>query len=155
MQTPDNPANPTLYLVFAGYHGQARRGCGDLVAAIASQREAQEAFRRVRMQIPNCEGWAELTAVSASGKVKRLGWFGRDVRLGKSPAAWALEARTPPPKAGPASPRRSWGARRGRSIAEVDRGRRRGPGGNVAATVGAGALPLKSRSKEGGRSNGG
>ena len=79
---------PTLYLLFAGYHGDDRRGSGDLVATLASQREAQEAFRQVRMEIPNRDGWAELTAVSASGQAKALGWFGRSPTAGASPVRW-------------------------------------------------------------------
>ncbi len=81
---------PTVYLLFAGFHGQDRRGTDDLVATLASPREANEAFRQVRLQLPNRDGWAELTSVSAAGVVKHLAWFGRNRSLRKSPAAWAV-----------------------------------------------------------------
>lgn len=81
---------PRLYLLFAGHHDQDRRGSGDLIATWASKHDARQALRQVRMQIPNRDGWAELTAVDAGGKVKRLSWFGRDSRTGQSPAAWAV-----------------------------------------------------------------
>lgn len=86
----DSTEAPTLYLVFAGLHGQSRRGTSDLVATLASQSEAREAFRQIRLQIPDRDGWAELTAVSAGGKAKRLGWFGGDRPPGNSPATWLL-----------------------------------------------------------------
>jgi len=85
--TPD--AIPTVYLLFAGVHGQDRRGTDDLVATLANPREATEAFRQLRLQLSNRDGWAELTAVSA-GNMKRLGWFGRDQPQRSSLAALAL-----------------------------------------------------------------
>lgn len=69
---------PTLYLVFAGLHRDARRGTGDLVAVSASRDEAREAFRAVRLGLTDGEGWAELTAVSDGGGSRRLSWFGVD-----------------------------------------------------------------------------
>ena len=84
---------PTLYLLFAGLHGHDRRGTGDLVATLASPVAAREAFRQVRLQIPDRDGWAELTAVSAGGKAKRLSWFGRDRSIGENPAASFLTGR--------------------------------------------------------------
>jgi hypothetical protein len=69
---------PTLYLVFAGLHRDARRGTGDLVAVSASPEAAREAFRSVRLQLADGDGWAELTAVSDGGKTRRLSWFGTD-----------------------------------------------------------------------------
>jgi len=86
----DSPDAPTLYLLFAGLHGESRRGTSDLVATLASQREAREAFRQIRLQLPDRAGWAELTAVSAGGNAKPLGWFGRDRQTGNNPAAWLL-----------------------------------------------------------------
>src|SRR5688572_19164830 len=69
---------PTLYLVFAGLHHDARRGTGDLVAVSASPEEARQAFRSVRLQLADQDGWAELTAVCDGGKTRRLSWFGTD-----------------------------------------------------------------------------
>lgn len=99
---------PTLYLLFAGLHGQDRRGSGDLVATLASPAEAKEAFRQVRLQLPDRDGWAELTAVSAGGKVKYLGWFGRDRQVGSGPAAWTVAEGKALPPAGPAARARRW-----------------------------------------------
>jgi hypothetical protein len=69
---------PTLYLVFAGLHRDARRGTGDVVTVSASAEEARQAFRAVRLQLPDREGWAELIAVTHGGKARRLSWFGVD-----------------------------------------------------------------------------
>ena len=63
---------PTLYLVFAGLHGEPRRGTGDLVAISASQEEATEAFRAIRLRVADRRGWAELTEVSDGGQARRL-----------------------------------------------------------------------------------
>ena len=68
----------TIYLVFAGLHGDTRRGTGDLVAVSASQEEARQAFRAVRLHVGDRDGWAELTAVTDDGKARRLSWFGVD-----------------------------------------------------------------------------
>ncbi len=69
---------PTLYLVFAGFHTDARQGTGDLVAISASQEEARQAFRSVRLRLADRDGWAELTAVTDGGNARRLSWFGVD-----------------------------------------------------------------------------
>lgn len=69
---------PTLYLVFAGLHRDVRQGTGDLVAVSASQEEARQAFRAVRLRVADGDGWAELTAVTDGGNARRLGWFGVD-----------------------------------------------------------------------------
>lgn len=68
----------TLYLIFAGLHGDTRCGTGDLVAVMASPDEARQAFRAVRLRLTDRDGWAELTAVSEGGKARRMSWFGVD-----------------------------------------------------------------------------
>ena len=78
---------PTLYLVFAGLHHDARRGTGDLVAVSASPEEARQTFRSVRLQLADRDGWAELTAVSDGGKTRRLSWFGTDRWPSRHPLA--------------------------------------------------------------------
>jgi hypothetical protein len=83
MAAPNRPGQqtegpPTLYLIFAGLHGETRRGTGDLVAVAASPDEARQAFRAVRLQLRDRDGWAELTAISEGGKARRLSWFGVD-----------------------------------------------------------------------------
>jgi len=69
---------PTLYLLFAGLHSDARQGTGDLVAITASQEEARQAFRAARLRLADRDGWAELTAVTDGGNARRLSWFGVD-----------------------------------------------------------------------------
>ena len=69
---------PTLYLVFAGFHSDARQGTGDLLAISASQEEARQAFRALRLRLADRDGWAELTAVTDGGNARRLSWFGVD-----------------------------------------------------------------------------
>ena len=71
-------ASPTLYLVFAGLHKDARRGTGDLVAVSSSRENAKATFRAVRLRLADGDGWAELTAVSDDGTTRRLSWFGTD-----------------------------------------------------------------------------
>ncbi len=68
----------TLYLVFAGLHSEPRRGTGDLLAVSASQEEAMQAFRAVRLRVADRDGWAELTEVTDGGTARRLSWFGVD-----------------------------------------------------------------------------
>jgi hypothetical protein len=75
--TPQD-ARPTLYLVFAGLHHDARRGTGDLVAVSPSRENARAAFRAVRLRLADGDGWAELTEVSHDGTARRLSWFGTD-----------------------------------------------------------------------------
>ena len=69
---------PTLYLLFAGFHSDARQGTGDLVAISASQEEARQAFRAVRLRLADRDGWAELTAVTDGGSARRLSGCGVD-----------------------------------------------------------------------------
>ena len=81
MAAVDRPGQQTegpsrLYLIFAGLHGEARCGTGDLVAVAASPDEARQAFRAVRLRLTDRDGWAELTVVSEGGKARRLSWFG-------------------------------------------------------------------------------
>lgn len=109
---------PTLYLLFAGFHGQDRRGTGDLVATLSSPTEAREAFRQVRLQLPDRDGWAELSAVSAGGTVTYLGWFGRDRRVGANPAAWTVaEGKGLVRETRSVARARAWRARAGRTTA--------------------------------------
>jgi hypothetical protein len=67
-----------LYLLFAGHHGEPKRGAGAIVATFSSQDEARAAFRQVRLNLANGEGWAELASVSNAGPVRRLSWFGQE-----------------------------------------------------------------------------
>ncbi len=83
MATPNRPGRQaeepsTLYLIFAGLHGETRCGTGDLVAVAATPDEAREAFRAVRLRLTDRDGWAELTVISEGGKARRLSWFGID-----------------------------------------------------------------------------
>lgn len=90
---PDLADAPTPYLLFAGLHGRDRRGTGDLVATLAFQAAARDAFRQIRFQRPDRDGSAELTAVSAGGRARRLSWFGQERQVGSSRAAWLLANR--------------------------------------------------------------
>lgn len=87
---PREGGRPTLYLVFAGRHGESRRGTGDLVVVTASHEEAREAFRAVRLALADEEGWAELTLVT-DGATRRLSWFGVDRWVRPSPLAALVE----------------------------------------------------------------
>lgn len=82
---------PTLYVVFAGWHTDSRRGTGDIVAVSASQDEARQAFRAVRMRVADRDGWGELTEVTDGGKARRLSWFGVDRWPGANPLAALLQ----------------------------------------------------------------
>lgn len=97
---------PSLYVVFAGWHTDSRRGTGDIVAVSASQEEARQAFRAVRMRVADRDGWGELTEVGGGGKVRRLGWFGVDRWPRANPLAALL--REPGPREGA----RGWRPRR-------------------------------------------
>lgn len=82
---------PTFYLLFAGLHGEPRRGSGDLVATLASQEAARQAFRQIRLHLADRDGWAELAVVSDGGRTRRLSWFGVDRRPNDNPAAALLD----------------------------------------------------------------
>ena len=85
-------ASPTLYLVFAGLHRDARRGTGDLVAVSPSRENARDAFRAVRLRLADRDGWAELTEVSDDGTARRLSWFGTDRWTRPNPLAAFVHA---------------------------------------------------------------
>jgi hypothetical protein len=102
-----NDVSP-LYLLFAGHHGEPKRGAGTIVATFSSQDQARAAFRQMRLNLANGEGWAELAAVSNRGPARRLSWFGQEGSWSRSPLSPALAT-------GPSadrSARRRWRVRR-------------------------------------------
>ena len=105
----DRSETPELYLLFAGRHGDATRGMGSLVATFASQEEARAAFRQARLNLPDVEGWAELSVVSAGGRPKNVSWFGVIRQRRDQPLAGLLDDHRPAPVArwrGPVALRR-------------------------------------------------
>jgi len=113
----DGSARAELYLLFAGRHGDAARGVSNLVATFASQEEARAAFRQARLKLSDVEGWAELSAVSAGGRPKKISWFGAPRHRSTNPLSGLLDAHRPAPVA----PRRvSFAIRRGRRHRDVN-----------------------------------
>lgn len=64
-------------LLFAGLHGEARGGAGDLAGWFDSEDEARAAFREVRAERSDGEGWAELVALDGGPRPAVRAWFGR------------------------------------------------------------------------------
>ena len=83
-------AATTLYLLFAGRHGEPTRAAGALVAAFASPDEARAAFRETRLRLSDVEGWAELTVVRDGAKAKPVSWFGQGTPRRDQPFTWPL-----------------------------------------------------------------
>lgn len=65
------------YLLFAAPAGRPRGGTGDLVRVFTCEETARAAFRAVRLQSGG-QGWAELAALDAAGRLRRLCWFAPD-----------------------------------------------------------------------------
>ncbi len=80
----------TLYLLFAGRHGEPTGAAGALVAAFASQEDARAAFRQARLRLSDVEGWAELTVVRDGAKAKPVSWFGQGTPRRDQPFKWLL-----------------------------------------------------------------
>jgi hypothetical protein len=74
----DQGPPPTLYLLFAGRHGNPTPGIGSLVGAFASHDDACAAFRHARLRLSDREGWAELTVVAEGARPRIVRWFGED-----------------------------------------------------------------------------
>lgn len=102
----DTAGCPTLYLLFAGRHGQLTAGTGSLVAAFASSDEARAAFCQTRLRLSDREGWAELTMVADGAKAKTVSWFGQDPRRTDRPASWLLAPEDRAVSTGHCAPRR-------------------------------------------------
>lgn len=63
------------YLLFAGEGRRPAGGTRDIVRTFTSEQEARAAFRHLRLSVRDGEGWGELVALDARGRVKRLCWF--------------------------------------------------------------------------------
>lgn len=69
------------YLLFGGTDQRPVGGTGDIIDTFAGEPQARMAFQELRRSQEYRDGWAELVAVSATGKMQRLCWFGdRQVR---------------------------------------------------------------------------
>ena len=72
-------AHPRL-LLFAGLHDRPRGGSDDLVGCFESEGDGRAAFRRLREERSDNEGWAELVALGDDGRRTLVAWFGRSGR---------------------------------------------------------------------------
>jgi hypothetical protein len=68
------------YLLVAGAE---RPGGGHFVSLFDSEQDARAAFVAVRRSDLGAEAWAEVTKLSAGGKVRRLCWFGMPAASGR------------------------------------------------------------------------
>lgn len=73
-------ARPPRLLLFAGLHDRPRGGIGDLIGCFESEGDGRAAFRRLREERSDDEGWAELVALEDNGRRKLVAWFGRSDR---------------------------------------------------------------------------
>ena len=69
------------YLLFAGSHARPAGGLGDLLAVYGSEVEAREGFRQARLARlaagTDRYDWAQLAALDAAGRLRRVCWYGR------------------------------------------------------------------------------
>lgn len=63
-------------LLFAGLHDRPRGGVGDLIGWFESEGDGRAAFRRLREERSDDEGWGELVALGGNGRRTVLAWFG-------------------------------------------------------------------------------
>ena len=77
-------ARPPRLLLFAGLHDRPRGGIGDLIGCFDSEGDARAAFRRLREERSDDEGWAELVALGHDGRRTLMAWFGRSGRRTES-----------------------------------------------------------------------
>jgi hypothetical protein len=104
------------YLLFAGANGRSRGGTGDLVRVYRTEESAKAAFRALRLESGE-EGWGELTALDAAGRLRRMCWYG---------SAGGVVVDDTPGEAGEGEPRRGplgrlrGAARRRRETSEGD-----------------------------------
>ncbi|MDQ3643538.1 MAG: hypothetical protein M3450_19225 [Actinomycetota bacterium] len=73
-------ARPPRLLLFAGLHERPRGGIGDLIGCFESEGDGRAAFRRLREERSDDEGWAELVALEDNGRRALVAWFGRSDR---------------------------------------------------------------------------
>lgn len=71
-------------LLFAGLHDRPRGGVGDLIGCFESEGDGRAAFRQLREERSDAEGWAELVALEDNGRRNLLAWFGRSDRTRKT-----------------------------------------------------------------------
>jgi hypothetical protein len=64
-------------LLFAGLHDRPRGGAGDLAGWFDSEADGRAAFRALREQRSDDDGWAELVALRDGGRARLVAWFGR------------------------------------------------------------------------------
>ena len=74
---PAGAAGPPRLLLFAGLHDRPRGGAADLIGCFESEVEGRAAFRRLREERSDDEGWAELVSLGDNGRRTVLAWFGR------------------------------------------------------------------------------
>ena len=72
---PSDLGAPQHFLLFAGSQ-RPRGGLRDLIGTFDEPDAAWEAFRQLREVHPSMQGWAQLAAIDASGRVHQLAWFG-------------------------------------------------------------------------------
>lgn len=74
---PGEPVYGRLFLLFACADGRPAGGLGDLVGTFDTEEEAREVFQRVRLSVDDRIGWAELVALTSTGRINPVCWFGR------------------------------------------------------------------------------
>lgn len=63
------------FLLFGGRGPATAGGLGDLIAVVGSESEARDEFRRLWLG-DSPHGWAELAALDAAGRLRRICWYG-------------------------------------------------------------------------------
>ncbi|HEV2758754.1 MAG TPA: hypothetical protein VGV86_04210 [Acidimicrobiales bacterium] len=75
---PGELAPPSRLLLFAGLHDRPHGGAADLIGCFESEVEGRAAFRRLREERSDDEGWAQLVSLGDNGRRTLLAWFGRN-----------------------------------------------------------------------------
>jgi hypothetical protein len=73
-------ASQPRLLLFAGLHDEPRGGARDLAGWFESEEEALAAFRKLRAERSDGEGWAELVTLDGGPRPALRAWFGRPGR---------------------------------------------------------------------------
>jgi hypothetical protein len=80
---------PAAFRLYASPESRGAGGRDALVATFASEQEARDVFRAVRLSSHYRDGWAELIALNGSKEPRRICWFGDDPSPSKSPVPTA------------------------------------------------------------------
>jgi len=81
----------TTLLLFSGLHGESRGGAADLAGWYESETAGPAAFRELRGEVSDDEGWAELVVLDGRHRTRLLAWFGRSPST--HPAAFGRSVR--------------------------------------------------------------